>query len=103
MSPLTPYSPRSRQINNTLLERYAPEYKSWNDLLRQSELFLAGRDHHLGAPIPEMPNYISVAGLTTAKPKKLPKDLEDVADKSDGIILLSFGSAAILLSRRSDR
>ena len=34
-------------VNNTLLERYAPEYKSWNDLLRQSELFLVGRDHHL--------------------------------------------------------
>jgi len=79
--------------NNTLLERYAPKYESWNDLLLQSELFLVGRDHHLGAPIPEMPNYISVAGLTTAKPKKLPKELEDIAEKSDGIILLSFGSA----------
>ena len=80
--------------NNTLLERYAPEYKSWNDLLLQSELFLASRDHHLGPPIPEMPNYISVAGLTTVKPKKLPKDMADVADKSDGIILLSFGTVA---------
>jgi|SRR6218665_625750 len=80
--------------NNTLLERYAPEYKSWNDLMRQSELFLAGRDHHLGAPFPSMPNYVSVAGLTTGTPKKLPKDLEDVAEKSDGIILLSFGSTA---------
>src|SRR6218665_1688085 len=80
--------------NNTLLERYAPDYKTWHDLLRQSELFLKTRDHHLGPPIPEMPNYISVAGLTTAKPKKLTKDLEDVADKSDGIILLSFGSIA---------
>src|SRR6218665_373288 len=80
--------------NHPLLERYAPEFKSWNNLLRQSELFLVGRDHHLGAPIPSMPNYISVAGLTTAKPKKLPKELEDVANESDGIILLSFGSAA---------
>ena len=79
--------------NNTLLKRFAPEYKSWNDLLRQSELFLVGRDQHLGPPIPSMPNYISVAGLTTAKPKKLPKELEDIAGKSDGIILFSFGSA----------
>jgi len=78
--------------NHPLLERYAPGCKSWNYLLRQSVLFLVGRDHHLGHPIPEMPNYISVPGLTTAKPKKLPKELEDVADKSDGIILLSFGS-----------
>ena len=80
--------------NNTLLERYAPEYKTWNDILRQSEIFFATRDHHLGPPIPEMPNYISLAGLTTNKPKKLPKELADVAEKSDGIILLSFGSTA---------
>src|SRR6218665_3063516 len=85
---------RVAPVNTTLLELYAPEYESWNDLLRQSELFLVGRDHHLGAPIPEMPNYVSVAGLTIAKPKKLPKELEDVANESDGIILLSFGSAA---------
>ena len=85
---------RMAPVNNTLLELFAPECQSWNDLLRESELFLAARDHHLGYSFPEMPNYISVAGLTTAKPKKLPKDLEEAAENSDGIILLSFGSTA---------
>jgi len=87
--------------NNTLLERYAPEYKSWNDLRLQSELFLAGRDHHLGPPLPSMPNYVSVAGLTTAKPKKLPKDLDEVAEKSDGIILLISGRLRTTFHRKS--
>src|SRR6218665_1130723 len=82
--------------NRTLLDRFAPGVQSWDDLVRNSELFLAEIDHHLGNPVPEMPNYVSVAGLTTSRAKKLPQNIESIIENSPegGVILLSFGSIA---------
>lgn len=79
--------------NNSLLEKFAPGTKHWNELLHRSELFLVGTDHHLGNTVPQMPNYISMAGISAGKAKKLPPDLDELMRHAKGgVILMSCGS-----------
>jgi glucuronosyltransferase len=82
--------------NTSLLERYAsPDVTSWMDLLHRSEIFLSENDHHLeSAPLPLMPNFIPVAGLTIRPVKSLPESLEKIILESgdNGIIVVVFGS-----------
>lgn len=79
--------------NNSLLEKFAPEMKSWNELLHHSELFFLLVDHHFGNTFPQVPNYISMAGISTSKARALPSDLEEIMrNAEDGVIILTFGT-----------
>lgn len=81
--------------NTSLLQRFSPELTTWQDLLLQSRLFFVLTDHHLSSVVPQMPNYVSIAGVTASRAKALPPDLETVmAEATGGVIVLSFGSSA---------
>ena len=82
--------------NKTLLERFAPEVKSWIQLQqRVTVLYIVTRDHLLEWPEPQMPNVIRIPGVTTHPSDELPWQLKEVMDAaSDGAIILSFGSLA---------
>lgn len=81
--------------NTSLLQRFSPELSSWYDLLLQSQLFFVLTDHHLASAVPQMPNYVSIAGVSASKAKVLPPELEEVMSRATGgVIVLSFGSSA---------
>ena len=86
-------------LNTTLLLRHAPEFGSWEELLRRSVLLISDRDHHFGNVFPTMPNAINAPGLTTKPAKPLPSELEQImTDSGDaGVIVVSFGSTAQFL------
>ena len=78
--------------DDSLLHEYAPG-KTWEDLTRQSELFLVTRDHMLEYPTVELPNVITVPGITVGPAKPLPADLEEIYKKAEyGVVVVSFGS-----------
>ena len=82
--------------NKTLLEKFAPEVKSWIELQqRVTVLYIVTRDHLLEWPKPQMPNVIRTPGVTTHPAGELPRQLKELMDTaSDGAIILSFGSLA---------
>ena len=82
--------------NKTLLEKFAPEVKSWIELQqRVTVLYIVTRDHLLEWPEPQMPNVIRTPGVTTHPAGKLLQQLKELMDTaSDGAIILSFGSIA---------
>ena len=56
-------------------------------------LFLTDTDPILDYPRPQLPNEITVGGMTTKPVKALPADLQQFMDAAEGgVILLSFGS-----------
>ena len=82
--------------NKTLLEKFAPEVKSWIELQqRVTVLYIVTRDYLLEWPEPQMPNVIHIPGVTTHPAGELPRQLKGLMDAaSDGAIVLSFGSLA---------
>ena len=82
--------------NKTLLERFAPEVKSWIQLQQRVTVFyIVTRDYLLEWPEPQMPNVIHTPGVTTRPAGELPQQLKELMDAaSDGVIILSFGSLA---------
>jgi len=82
--------------NSTLLDRYSSGDLTWNELSLKSELFFVVDDRHLGSPLPAFPNIVPVPGVTARPPKPLPDKLAKLATEShDGVILVTFGSAAM--------
>ena len=85
--------------NKTLLEKFAPEVKSWIELeQRVTVLYIVTRDYLLEWPEPQMPNVIRIPGVTTRPAGELPRQLKELMDAaSDGAIILSFGSFTVQL------
>jgi glucuronosyltransferase len=82
--------------NNTLIDRFAPDVSSYDELIRKSELFLTDNDPHFDSLLPAFPNVISVPGYTVKPPSPLSETLSKIFDDSGdaGVILASFGSVA---------
>jgi hypothetical protein len=82
--------------DTSLLEKYAPEVSSWEELMLRSELILIENDYHLDSAMPLLPHVVTVAGVTARPSQPLPDDLERIMMQSgdDGVILASFGSVA---------
>ena len=78
--------------DTTLLQKFAPEMSSWNEVVQKSELFIITRNHLLEWPAPTLPNVIITPGITVNPAKPLPEELEKIA--KNGFILVSFGSIA---------
>jgi len=82
-------------LDTRLLKEYASDLNSWDELVRESELFIVERDHLLDDVLPATPNYITLPGLTGRMPKPLPDDLENTMSANEnGVILMTFGSLA---------
>ncbi|ELT97728.1 hypothetical protein CAPTEDRAFT_226674 [Capitella teleta] len=79
----------------SLIDKYAPQFSSWKELIEQAELFITTRDHLLDWPTPYMPNVISVPGLGAQPAQSLEKHPELVATMQSlhGAIVVSFGSS----------
>jgi UDP:flavonoid glycosyltransferase YjiC (YdhE family) len=76
-----------------LLTQYAPDVRSWRELVDQSLMFFVTRDHVLERPQPYFPNVVSVPSLTYTPPRPLSSEFEKVyAAAQNGLILVSFGS-----------
>ncbi|ESO01585.1 hypothetical protein HELRODRAFT_154876 [Helobdella robusta] len=96
-------SPLNRNL--TLLHKYAPEFATWDELLRESLLFFYEVDHHFTNFLPAFPNHISVAGLTCSPAKPPPENILNfinsriVNGKDPGVIVMTFGSSADYMPR----
>jgi hypothetical protein len=82
--------------DKSLIQKYAPEVSSWEELMLRSELILIENDYHLDSAMPLLPHVVTVAGVTARPPQPLPDNLERIMMQSgdDGVILASFGSMA---------
>ena len=81
--------------NTTLLEKYAPEIESWQELLLRSELMMIENHHLLDNALPLLPHVVTVAGCTAHPAKPLPASLEKIFQESnEGVIMVTFGSSA---------
>jgi len=81
-----------------LLEKYAVGVSSWRELLLEAELFILTTDHLLDRPLPLMPNFIRLPGLSCKPSQPLPDELERLMTAAkDGVIVLTFGSAITIL------
>ena len=84
--------------NTTLVKRCdtSKSLRSWDELVRRSELYIAEGDHRFGTFVMSSAHFVVVAGLTTAPAKPLPDDLNLLISASgdDGVILASFGATA---------
>lgn len=92
----TEYSMPEPCKNTSMLTRYIPEsnIKSWDELLRQSDLRFISRDEILEWPFPVMPHIVKIACITCRLPKRLPLEIETFMNSNPrGVILVTFGSA----------
>jgi UDP-glucoronosyl and UDP-glucosyl transferase len=82
--------------DTSLLQKYAPEVKSWNELILRSELTIFENDYLLESSIPLLPHVVTVAGITARPAEPLPDNLENIMAQSgnEGVILASFGTIA---------
>lgn len=76
-----------------LLQKYAQQFSTWEELLRESKLFLFENHHVLMPSYPTMPNVVMVGGLTATPHDYLSPEIEAIAAANgNGFILMSFGS-----------
>jgi len=81
------------KIDLGLLKEYAGELSTWDELIRESVLFIIENDNTLEDSYPVMPNVIRVSGFTSKPSNPLPTDLQEIANQSSsGIIVMTFGS-----------
>jgi len=91
--PLVNFNPSQEVIDK--YQQYG-SFGSLNELMSRSLLWLLTKDSILDYPRPMMPNIIDVGGLTV-KPAtgKLPPDIKEFIEGAEnGVILVTFGSAA---------
>jgi hypothetical protein len=82
--------------DTTLLQQYAHDVDSWEQLMVKSEMVLVENDHNLDNFLPLLPHAVTIAGCSARPAKPLPESLEKIVEQSgnDGIILASFGTSA---------
>jgi hypothetical protein len=82
--------------DTSLIDKYASEMNSWEELILRSELILIENDHHLESPMPLLPHVVTAGGITARAPQPLAEDFERIMAQSGdhGVILASFGSVA---------
>ena len=85
--------------NHTLLHEFAPEMTSWMDLIQRAELQFNTRNNLLEWGKPLVPNTIEIPGMTAKPAQSLSGDLENLFQKSTGIIMISFGSHGTIFPR----
>jgi hypothetical protein len=80
--------------DTTLLQKYAPDADSWEQLMVKSEMVLVENDHNLDNFLPLLPHVVTIAGCSARPAKPLPESLEKIVEQSEnnGIILASFGT-----------
>jgi len=77
----------------SLLNKYAVGVSSWKELVLEAELFIVTNDHLLDRPMPLMPNFIRLPGLSCKPSQPLPDDLEQLMTSAkEGVIVMTFGS-----------
>jgi len=62
----------------SLLNKYAVGVSSWKKLFLEAELFIVTNDHLIDHPLPLMPNFIRLPGLSCKPSKPSPDDLENL-------------------------
>ena len=81
--------------NKTLLQEFSPGYSSFEELREKSLLHFITRDHILTQVRGQMPNIIRTPGWSIKPANKLPDNLRIIADNSDKVIVMSFGSSVM--------
>jgi UDP:flavonoid glycosyltransferase YjiC (YdhE family) len=85
-----------------LLKEYAPNVRSWQQLIDQSMLFFVTRDYVLDHPQPYFPNVIATPPLTYTKAKPLSGEFQQlVSESTNGIIVVSFSSISHTFSQET--
>lgn len=78
---------------NDLIKKYFPKSPSLEEITKNISLVLLNAHPITEVARPLVPGIINIAGFHVKKPKKLPKDLQEIMDNAkDGVILFSFGS-----------
>jgi hypothetical protein len=80
--------------DTTILQKYAPGFDSWEQLMLKSDVVPVENDHNLDNFLPLLPHVVTIAGCSARPAKPLPDSLEKIVEQSenDGTILASFGT-----------
>ena len=86
----------SSGVDVSLLHRYIGRnhgFRSWDDVVRNSELFLWNSESVLNVPVPLTPDVVSIGGITTGEGGNLEAELNEFMEQSqEGVVIVSFGS-----------
>ncbi|CAD5113976.1 DgyrCDS3139 [Dimorphilus gyrociliatus] len=86
---------------DNLFKKYVADdkIKHWDDLVKESELFIVSRNHMLEYPAPIWPNTLLAHSLTVRSPKPLTEKFEKMVLKHPDkkLVFVSFGSHGDLI------
>uniref|UniRef100_A0AAF5D6Y2 glucuronosyltransferase n=1 Tax=Strongyloides stercoralis TaxID=6248 RepID=A0AAF5D6Y2_STRER len=81
-------------LNNIFSEKFGPGFFDAYTIMTKSSFILLNSNPFLDIPTPKSPKMIEVSGIGIPKPKPVTKEFDEILNKRNQTILISFGSVA---------